>query len=102
MRSRIATIVTMLALVAGTGGAIALGQGGSGGSAQGGAASGQYKPGKGCGDKNHRHKKHGQCKPPKKHKKPKHSQKHVTKHKSSYHCKYHQAGQDLVGTCRFY
>jgi hypothetical protein len=98
MRSRIATIVTMLALVAGTGGAIALGQGGSGGSSQGGAATAQYKPGKGCGDKNHQHKKRNQCKPPKKHK----HKKHVKKHKGSYHCKYHQVAQNLVGTCRFY
>ena|SRR5947209_8727494 len=100
MRSRIATIVTMLALVAGTGGAIAVGQGGSGGSPQAGAASGQYKPGKGCGDKNHKHKKRNQCKPPKKHKKPK--KKHATKRKASYHCKYHRVGPNLIGTCRFY
>jgi hypothetical protein len=104
MRSRIAAVLTMLALVAGTGGAIALGQGGSGGSAQAGAASGQYKPGKGCGDKNHRHKKHNQCKPPKKHKKPKkhHTTVQTHKGKGSYHCKYHQVGQNLVGTCRYY
>jgi hypothetical protein len=62
MRSRIATVFTVLALLGGTGGAIALaGQGSSGGPA-GGAASGQYKPGKGCGDKNHKHKKHEKCK----------------------------------------
>jgi hypothetical protein len=104
MRSRIATIVTMLALVAGTGGAIALGQGGSSG-AQGGASTAQYKPGKGCGDKNHQHKKKNQCKPPKKHKKAKHKQKHSTPvkpRKGSYHCTYHQVRGDLVGTCRFY
>ena len=69
MRSRIATVFTVLVLIAGTGGALALaGQGSSGGPA-GGAATAQYKPGKGCGDKNHQHQKNGKCK---KHKKKHH------------------------------
>lgn len=75
MKARITTILTTALLVAGTGGAIALGESGSHSSPQGGAASGQYKPGKGCGDKNHKHKKHGQCHAPKK----KHKAKHVKK-----------------------
>ena len=44
MTSRIATIFTMVLLVAGTGGAIAIGAGGSSGGAQGGAANAQYCP----------------------------------------------------------
>jgi hypothetical protein len=111
MRSRIATIVTMLALVTGTGGAIALGQRGSSAPGQGGAATAQYKPGKGCGDKNHQHtgprgkaKGNKGCPTPHK-KKPNHKTKHntapVKNHKGSYHCTYHQVGKNLVGTCRF-
>lgn len=55
MKSRIATILTILGLAGGTGGALAIAAGGgpSGGTA--GAASGEYKPGKGCGDRNHMH-----------------------------------------------
>jgi RNA recognition motif-containing protein len=48
MRSRIATIVTALALIAGAGGAVALGESGSHGGPLGGAASGQYCNGKKC------------------------------------------------------
>jgi hypothetical protein len=54
MRSRILTIFTTLALVGGTGGAIAVGETGSHAGPNGGAASGEY-PGKGCGDMNHTH-----------------------------------------------
>ena len=72
MRSRITTILTMVLLVAGTGGAIAIGEGSSPGGPGGGAAIAQYKPGKGCGDKNHKHKRSAQCKAPKKHKASKH------------------------------
>jgi hypothetical protein len=55
MKSRIATIATVLGLIAGTGGALAIANGGPHGGSNGGAASGEYKPGKGCGDKNHKH-----------------------------------------------
>ena len=53
MRSKATSIALTLALVAsgGTAGVIAKGGGGGGGS----AAKGEYKPGKGCGDKNHTH-----------------------------------------------
>jgi hypothetical protein len=53
MKSRLATMFTLLALVGGTGGAMAVA--GSGNSSSHGAASAEYKPGKGCGDKNHTH-----------------------------------------------
>ncbi len=48
MRSRLATVFTAVALVAGTGGAIAIGASGSHGGPLGGAASGQYCNGKKC------------------------------------------------------
>jgi hypothetical protein len=52
MGSKIATVATLVALIAGTGGAVAVaGHGHSKGS----AASGEYRPGKGCGDRNHQH-----------------------------------------------
>jgi hypothetical protein len=53
VRSKIVTMALVLALVAsgGTAGVIAGGNGGGNGS----AAKGEYKPGKGCGDKNHTH-----------------------------------------------
>lgn len=79
MRSRFATAFTLVALVGGTGGAIAVGAGGSHNSSQG-AATAQYKPGKGCGDKNHQHAKHNQCKP-KKHSKGKGASKGKSNHK---------------------
>ena|SRR5579864_4689314 len=61
MKSRIASVLTVVALLAGTGGAIAVGNTGSSGSAQGGAASGQYcngkdsNPGKCKGHHKHHH-----------------------------------------------
>ena len=64
MKSRIATFATILGLLGGTGGAIAIAGGGSSGGPLGGAASGQYcngkfhNPGK-C--KGH-HKHHHPCK----------------------------------------
>jgi hypothetical protein len=52
MRSRALTLAVAALLIGGTtGGAIAAGSGGGGGN----AASAQYKPGNGCGDKNHTH-----------------------------------------------
>jgi hypothetical protein len=52
VRSKVVTMALVLALVAsgGTAGVIAGGNGGGGS-----AAKGEYKPGKGCGDKNHTH-----------------------------------------------
>jgi hypothetical protein len=56
VKSRIATIFTILGLVGGTGGALALaGSGNGNGHGSGSAASGVYRPGWGCGDKNHTH-----------------------------------------------
>jgi predicted lipoprotein with Yx(FWY)xxD motif len=49
MRSRLATIVTVLALVGGSGGAIAVAGTSSTHGLRGSAAFGQYRPGKGCG-----------------------------------------------------
>jgi hypothetical protein len=51
MKSRVATVSTLVALLGGAGGAIAVGETGASGGPQGGAASGQY-----CG--------HKQCPPP--------------------------------------
>lgn len=83
MKSRFATAFTLFALLGGTGGAIAVGASGSSSSSQGGAASGQYKPGKGCGDKNHTHAKHNQCKASKKHHKAKGKSKAKKSHGKS-------------------
>lgn len=68
-RGLLATAFTVLALVGALGGAFALAGGGppaSPGSAssQGSAAVTQYKPGKGCGDKNHQHEREDECKKP--------------------------------------
>ena len=54
MRSKILTLALMLGLAVsgGTAGVIATGGGGGGDNS---AAKSQYKPGKGCGDKNHTH-----------------------------------------------
>jgi hypothetical protein len=52
MKSRIATLLTILGLLGVTSGALAL-AGGRG--LRHNAASSQYVPGKGCGDKNHTH-----------------------------------------------
>src|SRR3954454_22177491 len=53
VRSKLVTMLLVLGLVAtgGTAGVIAGGNGGNGGN----AGKGEYKPGKGCGDKNHTH-----------------------------------------------
>jgi hypothetical protein len=55
MTSRIATLATAVVLSVGTTGAIALASKDSSSGPKGGAASGQYWPGKGCGDQNHDH-----------------------------------------------
>jgi hypothetical protein len=60
--SRLATILAIGLLGAGTGGTIAI-AGSSGKSDDGSASKHQYKPpGKGCGDKNHEHERKGECK----------------------------------------
>lgn len=46
-------------MAAGTGGVIA---GGGHGNGNGSASNSQYRPGKGCGDKNHVHARHNECK----------------------------------------
>jgi hypothetical protein len=70
MKSRIATVATILGLLGGTGGAIAIAGGGSSGGPIGGAASGQYcngkfaNPGKCKGHHKHKHPckhKHGRA-----------------------------------------
>ena len=55
MKSRIATILTVIGLAGGTGGALALAASSGQSDSNSGAANGQYKPGKGCGDQNHIH-----------------------------------------------
>jgi hypothetical protein len=83
VKSRLATIMTLVALVGGTGGALAVANSGSGNHGSGSAATGQYRPGHGCGDKNHQHTKG--CPPPHHHK-PKLKSKHKsTGSKGSHH-----------------
>jgi hypothetical protein len=60
LRARsIATLLTVALMAAGTGGVIA---GGGHGNSGGSASDSQYKPGKGCGDKNHNHARENECK----------------------------------------
>ena len=54
MRSKLVTMLLVLGLVAGGGGAGVI-AGGNGNGKGKGADKGEYKPGKGCGDKNHTH-----------------------------------------------
>jgi hypothetical protein len=68
MRSKFVTLALVLGLVVsgGAAGVIATGGGGGGGN----ASQSEYKPGKGCGDKNHQHDREAEClvkpgKPPK-------------------------------------
>lgn len=67
MRSRLATILTTLAVIGGGGGALAIAHVDSHPNPNGGAAHDQYRPGKGCGDKNHHHSRRDECKPHKGH-----------------------------------
>ena len=70
-RRTLATVLAAVALTVGLGGAFALAAGArrswpGSPSSHGSAAHHQYKPGKGCGDKNHQHECEGFCgKPPK-------------------------------------
>ena len=60
MRTRgIAAVLTFALMAAGTGGVLAAG---GGGGSENSAAKTQYRPGKGCGDKNHVHARHNECK----------------------------------------
>ena len=60
MRSRgIAIALSVAVMLGGTGGVLAWSGGGGDG---GNAAGSQYKPGKGCGDKNHQHIGRNECK----------------------------------------
>ena len=63
MRSKVVTLMLVagLAVSAGTAGVIAGGGGGGKGKS---ADTSQYKPGKGCGDKNHVHERENECKKP--------------------------------------
>ena len=58
MQSRIVTLLLTALLV---GGSTAAGLANHGGG-NGNAAKSQYRPGKGCGDKNHIHARHNECK----------------------------------------
>src|SRR3954468_23461279 len=63
LRSRLVVALTSLALVGGaTGGVIAGTNGGKSNGKDNNAAQKQYKPGKGCGDKNHDHAREDECK----------------------------------------
>ena len=60
LKSRsVAALLTVALMAAGTGGVIA---GGGNGNGNGSASNSQYRPGKGCGDKNHVHARHNECK----------------------------------------
>jgi hypothetical protein len=62
MRSKLVTMMLVLGLAVsgGTAGVIAGGGGGKGKTKN--AAQSEYKPGKGCGDKNHVHEREDECK----------------------------------------
>jgi hypothetical protein len=63
MRSKLVTMLLVLGLAigGGTAGVIA---GGNSKSTSKNAAQSEYKPGKGCGDKNHEHEREDECKKP--------------------------------------
>jgi hypothetical protein len=71
-----------LALLGGSAGAVAVSRVDSHPNSHGGAASDQYKPGKGCGDKNHKHRRNNQCKKHKHSVKAAHRRRH---HRKSHH-----------------
>ena len=63
MRSKLVTMLLVLGLaVSGAAGGVIAGSGG-GGKAKS-ADKSEYKPGKGCGDKNHKHDRENECKKP--------------------------------------
>lgn len=104
MRSRAAAALTVLGLLAGTGGAIALGAGASTGGVQGGAAIAQYKPGKGCGPQ-HNPGPGKKCPPPKHSVKAAHKRRGNAgkpkrrKHHRSMACKFRIVGRNLIAVC---
>jgi hypothetical protein len=62
MRSKLVTMMLVLGLaVSGGAAGVIAGNGNSNGK---GADKGEYKPGKGCGDKNHVHEREDECKKP--------------------------------------
>ena len=69
-RRALSTAITVLALTVGLGGAFAIAGKGppspppQAASSNNSAANSQYKPGKGCGDKNHVHEREDECKKP--------------------------------------
>ena len=64
MRKRRTFVTLLLALGLATSGTAGVIAGGGGKAPKGNAGKVQYKPGKGCGDKNHVHKREGECKKP--------------------------------------
>ena len=66
MRSRVVTLLLVAGFaVSGGGAAVLAAKGGDGnGNGHNNAGNSQYKPGKGCGDKNHVHEREGECKKP--------------------------------------
>jgi hypothetical protein len=69
-RRALSTAITVVALTIGLGGAFAIAGKGppssppQAASSNSSAAKSQYKPGKGCGDKNHQHEREDECKKP--------------------------------------
>jgi hypothetical protein len=63
MRSKIVTMMLVLGLAVSGGAAGVIAGGGGNGKAKN-ADQSQYKPGKGCGDKNHVHEREDECKKP--------------------------------------
>jgi hypothetical protein len=61
MRSRVVSVVLVLGLLVGGSGTLAASGGLKGASSSGSAAITQYRPGKGCGDRNHQHARAGEC-----------------------------------------
>ena len=60
-RRSLVALVTVALMAGGTGGVIAASGGGKSSNS---AGNSQYKPGKGCGDKNHVHARENECKKP--------------------------------------
>jgi hypothetical protein len=81
-RSRVIALVTTVALLGGSGAALAISRLDQHPNTYGGAADAQYKPGKGCGNK-HPHQRRGECK------KHKHSVK-AAHHRRAHHRRAHR------------
>ena len=63
MRSKLVTMLLVLGLAVSGGAAGVIASGGGNGNDKG-ADQSEYKPGKGCGDKNHEHEREDECKKP--------------------------------------